>query len=60
MEAMVHSSDGDTDFFSIVTEVLQGDTLASYLSILCLNYILQTSINLIKENGFALKKVRSK
>ena len=48
-KAMVHLPDGDTDFFDIVTGVLQGDTLASHLFILCLDYVLQTSIDLIKE-----------
>ena len=33
MKAMVHSPDGDTNFFDIVTGVLQGDTLASYMFI---------------------------
>ena len=28
---VVHSPDCDTDFFDIVSGVLQGDTLASYL-----------------------------
>ena len=42
------------DFLSdvLVTGVLQGDTLAPYLFMLCLGYILHTSIDLIKENGF--------
>ena len=57
---MVHSSDGDTDFFDIVAGVLQGDTFALYLFILCLGHVLRTSIDLIKENGFILKKARSK
>ena len=51
-KAMVHSADGDTDFFNIVAGILQGDTLAQYSLIICLDYILQTSIDLIKENGF--------
>ena len=57
---MVVSPDGDTDFFDIVVEVLQGNTLAPYLFVLCLDYVLQTSIDLIKENGFTLKKARSR
>ena len=32
----VHSSDGDTDYFDFVAGVLQGDTLAPYLFIICL------------------------
>ena len=38
-----------------VTEVLQGNTSAPYLFILSQDYILRTSIDLIKENGFTLK-----
>ena len=40
MKAMDCSPDGDTDFFYIVAGVLQGDTLAPYLCILCLDYVL--------------------
>ena len=55
----VRSPDGDTDYFDIVAGVLQGDTLAPYLFIICLNYVLRTSIDKIKENGFKLTKERS-
>ena len=47
----VRSPDGDTDYFDIVTGVLQGEILAPYLFIICLDYILRTSIDKIKENG---------
>ena len=40
--------------------VLQGDTLAPYLFIICLDYVLRTSIDKIRENGFELTKRRSK
>ena len=56
----VRSPDGDTDYFSIVAGVLQGDTLAPYLFIICLDYVLRTSIDKIKENGFKLTKERSR
>ena len=46
----VNSLDGDTDFFDVVAGVLQGATLALYLFLICLDYALQTSIDLIKEN----------
>ena len=36
-KAIVHSSDGNTNFFDIVAGVLQGDTLASYLFMICLD-----------------------
>ena len=37
MKVKVHSSDGDTDYLDIVAGVLQGDTLAPYLFIICLD-----------------------
>ena len=39
-----------TDFFDIVAGVMLGNTLASYLFIICLDYRLRTSIYLMKEN----------
>ena len=56
----VRSPDGDTDDFDIVPGVLQGDTLATYLSIIWLDYALRTTIDEIKENGFKLTKERSR
>ena len=51
---------GDTNYFNIVAGVLQGDTLAPSLFIICLHYVLRTSIDLMKENGFKLAKERSR
>ena len=56
----VCSPDGDTDYIDIVAGVLQGDTLVPYLFIICLDYVLRTSIDLMKENGFKLVKERSR
>ena len=55
----VCSSDGDTDYFDIVAGVLQGETLVSYLFIICLHYVLRMSIDKMEENGFKLTKERS-
>ena len=52
----VCSLDGDTDFFDIIACELQGYTLAPYLFIICLDYLLRTSIDKIKEYGFKLTK----
>ena len=60
MKAMVHFRDKGTDFFDIIAEIFQEDTLALYLFILCQDNVLQTFINLMKENGFTLKKTRSR
>ena len=56
----VRSPDGDTEYLDIVAGVLQGDTLATYLLIICLDYVLRTSIDKIRENGFELTKKRSR
>ena len=55
----VRSPDGDTHYFDIVASVLQGDALATYLFIICLHYLLRTSIDKIKKNVFKLTKERS-
>ena len=52
----VRSPEGDTDYFDSVASELQLDTLDPYLFIICLDYALRTSIDLMKENGFKLKK----
>ena len=56
----VSSPEGDTEYFDIVAGVLQGDTLAPYLFIICLDYVLRTLIDKIRENGFELKKKSSR
>ena len=56
----VRSPDRDTDYSDIIAGVLQGDTLAPYLFIICLDYVLRTSIDKIRENGFKLTKERSR
>ena len=48
MSVKVCSPDGDTDYFNIVAGVLQGDTLAPYLFIICLDYVLRTSTDIMK------------
>ena len=56
----VRSPDEDTDYFDSVAGVLHGDTLAPYFFIVRLDYVLRTSIDKIKENGFTLTKERSR
>ena len=56
----VRSPDEDTEYFDIVAGTLQWDTLAPYLFIICLDYVLRTSIDIIRENGFELTKKRSR
>ena len=47
-------------FLDIVADVLQGDTLAPYLFIICLDYVLRMLIDLMNEHCFTLKKARSR
>ena len=56
----VRSPEGDRDFFDIVAGVLLGDTLTLYLFVICLDFVLRTSIDLMKENGFTREKARSR
>ena len=59
-QSMVRSPDGDTDFFDISAGVLQGDTLAPYIFIICLDYVLRKALDKNNELGFTLAKRKSK
>ena len=54
------SPDGYTDYFDIVAGVLQGDTLAPYQLIICLDYVLRLSVDKMKDNDSKLAMERSK
>ena len=56
----VRSPDGDIEYFDIVAGVLQGDTQAPYLFIICVDCELRTSIDKIRENRFELTNKRSR
>ena len=56
----VCSPDEDNDYFDVVAGVLQGDTLTLYLFIICLDYVIRTSIDKMKDNSFKLAKEGSK
>ena len=56
----VRSPDGDIEYFDIVAGVLQRNTLDPSHFIICLDYVLRTSIDKIRENGFELTKKRSR
>ena len=52
----VRCPDGDTDYFVIVAGVLLGDTLAPYHFIICLDCVLWTSIDKMKENALSWQR----
>ena len=56
MKVKVRPANGDTDFSDIGAGDLPGDILAQYLFIIGLDYVLRTSIDLIRENGFTKKR----
>ena len=58
--AKVISPDGETTFFQILAGVLQGDTLASYLFIISLDYAMRLATFNKEELGFTLKPTRSR
>ena len=58
-KAMVRSADGDIEFFDIVAGVLQGNTLAPFLFIICFDYALRISADKHKELGLTLDRKRS-
>ena len=60
MKVKVHSPNGDRDFFDIVAGFLKRDTLAQYLFLIREHNVLRTSIDLMNENGFTLKKATSR
>ena len=55
----VRSPDGDTEFFDIIAAVLQGDTLAPYLFIIVIDYVLR-NLDQNKNLGFTLRKQLSR
>ena len=57
---MVISPDGDTPFFKITTSVLQGDTIAPFLFIICLDYVLRNSLKDIENLGLIITKCKSR
>ena len=58
-KAIVRSPDGDTDLFHIATEVLQEDSLAPFLCIICQDYVLRKHRS-NERKWFRSKKGRSR
>ena len=56
--ALVMTPEGNSDVFQIDTGVLQGDPLAPFIFIICLDYALRTSIS--DSDGLTLRRQRSR
>ena len=56
---MLRSPDGDKPFFKITTGVLQGDTIAPFLFIICLDYVLINSLKDIENIGLIITERKS-
>ena len=59
-KSIVRTDDGDNDFINIPGEVLQGDTLAPFLFIICLDYVLKKALDRNNDIGLTLIEKRSK
>ena len=59
IQAFVKSPDGETEFFDIIAGVLQGDTLAPYLFIIVLDYVVR-NLDQGKNLGFTLREQLSR
>ena len=57
-KSIVRSDDGDTEFINITGGVLQGDTLAPFLFIICLYYVLKMSLD--RDNVLGLPSLRER
>ncbi len=57
--AKVLSPDGETDFFEILAGVLQGDTLAPFLFVIVIDYVLRIAVEGHEHLGFTLSEGRS-
>ncbi|KAI8503591.1 hypothetical protein Bbelb_185620 [Branchiostoma belcheri] len=58
--ATVVTSDGETSPFEVTAGVLQGDTLAPFLFIVVLDYILRLSLDSMQEKGLEIQPRRSR
>ena len=59
-KSIMRTDDGDTDFINISGRVLQGDTLAPFLFILCIDYVLKKALDQNNDLDFTLIERRNK
>ena len=58
-QATVLTPDGETDPFDILAGILQGDTLAPYLFIIVIDYVMRVSVDSIPESGLMYQHRKS-
>ena len=57
--AIVLSPDGETEPFNILAGILQGDTLASFLFVIIVDYVLRVSVDKSQNKGIEIQPRRS-
>lgn len=55
----VLTPDGETESFDILSGILQGDTLAPFLFVIVIDYIMRISVDTMKENGLLYRPRKS-
>ena len=58
-QATVLTPDGETEPFDILAGILQGDTLAPFLFIIVIDYVMRTSVDSMKESGLLYQPRKS-
>ena len=55
----ISTSDGETEPFSTLAGILQGDTLAPFLFIIVVDYVMRMSVDTINDKGFQIEPRKS-
>ena len=58
-KSTILTPDGETEHFDILAGILQGDTLAPFLFIIVIDYVMRISVDTMKENGFLYQPRKS-
>ena len=58
-KSTILTPDGETEHFDILAGILQGDTLAPFLFIIVIDYVMRVSVDTIKEKGFLYQPRKS-
>ena len=58
-KSTILTPDGETEHFDILAGILQGDTLAPFLFIIVIDYVMRVSVDTMKENGLLYQPRKS-